>query len=71
MAYTAADLEMVEHHVAQGERHIVLQEELISRLRSRGLPTEEAEKLLEDFRTTLQQHRDHLAIIASSFGREL
>jgi hypothetical protein len=69
MAYTAADLEMVQHHVAQGELHIVRQEELISRLRSHGLPTAAAEDLLEEFRATLRQHRDHLAIIAKSMGQ--
>ena len=47
--YTAADLRMVDKHIAQGERHVVQQEELISRLLSRGLPTDQAEDLLAAF----------------------
>ena len=64
MAYTRADLQMVDDHIAQGERHIIQQEELVTRLRERGLPTEAAEKLLSDFREMLQQHWDHRALIA-------
>ena len=59
MASTVAELRMVEDHVAQGERHLIRQEELISRLRSRGLPTGEAEALLACFRETLHEHREH------------
>jgi hypothetical protein len=61
VAYTAADLKMVDDHIAQGERHIIQQEELISRLAQRGLPTEGAEELLAEFRSLLQQHWDHRA----------
>jgi hypothetical protein len=70
MAYTAADLRMADDHIAQGERHIVQQEGLISRLRARGLPTHAAEDLLEEFRATLDQHREHRATMAGSMGRE-
>lgn len=70
MAYTAADLQMVDDHIAQGERHIVQQMELIARLRSRGLPTNLAEDLLEEFRATLSQHREHRAIMIVSMGVE-
>ena len=59
MAFTVAELRMVEDHIAQGERHIIGQEELISRLRSRGLPTGEAEELLRWFRETLREHHEH------------
>ena len=61
MAYTAADVEMVESHIIQGERHIVRQQELIDRLRAHNLPTKEAELLLVEFQDTLQQHWDHRA----------
>ena len=61
MTYTAADVQMVEAHIVQGERHIVRQQELIDRLRSRGLPTAEAERLLGEFRYTLEQHWQHRA----------
>jgi hypothetical protein len=56
---------MIDDHIAQGERHVIRQEELITRLRSLGLPTEAAEQLLVDFRTLLQQHWDHRALVVS------
>ena len=61
MAYTAADVEMVESHIIQGERHIVRQQELIERLGKHGLPTREAEELLKQFHETLEQHWLHRA----------
>lgn len=70
MAYTAADLRMVNDHIAQGETHVIHQEELISRLRARGLPTDKAEDLLEEFRATLHQHREHRTLMARSMGEE-
>jgi hypothetical protein len=59
MAFTAADLRMVDDHIAQGERHVTRQEEIVAHLRSHGLPTDAAEDLLEAFRATLVQHRSH------------
>jgi len=70
MAYTAAHIRMADEHIAQGERHIVQQEELISRLRSHGLPTDQAEDLLAEFEATLHQHRDHRALMIISMGGE-
>ena len=62
---------MVDDHIAQGERHIIRQEELISRLRSRGLPTDEAESLLRRFRETLHEHREHRdRICLALYGRD-
>jgi molecular chaperone DnaK (HSP70) len=61
MTYSAADVQMVEGHIIQGERHIVSQQKLIDRLRTRGLPTAEAERLLSEFRETLEQHWQHRA----------
>lgn len=68
MAYSPADLEMVDRHIAQGERHVSQQEELVERLRSHGLPTEQAELLLEEFRSLLVQHREHRAIMLHDVG---
>jgi hypothetical protein len=59
MAFGAADLQMVDDHIIQGERHVTRQEELVQWLRERGLPTVDAESLLEDFKATLIQHRAH------------
>jgi hypothetical protein len=50
---------MVDDHIVQGERHVTRQEELLVWLRSRDLPTGDAELLLDDFRATLAQHRAH------------
>ena len=63
MAYSPSDLQMVDDHIAQGERHVIQQEELISRLRSRGMPTEAAETLLTEFRSLLHEHWAHRALI--------
>jgi hypothetical protein len=54
---------MIDDHIAQGERHVIRQEELITRLRSHGLPTQAAEELLADFRALLQQHWDHRTLV--------
>lgn len=66
MAYTAADIEMANDHIAQGERHVAQQLELIARLRSRNLPTGEAEEFLEEFRATLVEHRSHRDLMLRS-----
>lgn len=63
MAFTPAELQMVNDHIAQGERHVAEQEELVERLRSHGHPTDMAEDLLAEFRATLVQHRAHRARI--------
>jgi hypothetical protein len=57
---------MVEDHIAQGERHVIGQEQLITRLRCRGYPTAEAESLLSAFQATLRQHREHRAVMRDS-----
>ena len=59
MATSEAELRMVDDHIAQGERHVSRQEELVAWLKSRRLPTAQAEELLEEFRATLAQHRQH------------
>ena len=63
MAFTAAHVQMVDDHIAQGERHVTRQEELIAWLKSRGHPTDMAERLLTDFQSTLVQHRAHRDIM--------
>ena len=66
MAYTAADLRMVDDHIAQGERHVTRQEEIVAWLKSRGHPTEVAEQLLAEFQSTLLQHRAHRDLMRRS-----
>lgn len=63
MAYTSADLETAERHVAQGKQHIAEQEELIGRLRLNRLPTQEAEALLSTYRQVLNLHKQHRDLI--------
>lgn len=50
---------MVDDHIAQGERHVTRQEEIVAWLKSRGHPTEQAEQLLAEFQSTLLQHMAH------------
>ena len=71
MAYSLADIRMADRHIALGEQHVVRQEELISRLRQRGLSTEKAEELLEEFRASLSEHRSHRALMVTSMGGEI
>jgi hypothetical protein len=71
MAYTPADLQMAELHVAEGQRHVLQQEELVSRLRLRGLPTEEAENLLSSFWSILQIHRQCRDLIEAQLARPI
>ena len=61
--YTQADVDMADRHIAEGEQHIVRQDELLSRLRMQCLPTEEAEKLLAILNSTMVGHRTHRAAI--------
>lgn len=63
MTYTPADLETARRHVAEGERHIVKQEMLITRLRMAGSSTDDAEALLDKFHDALRLHRGHYAEI--------
>ena len=55
------DLQMAERHVRAGERNVADQQEMVSYLRSRGHPTEEAEQLLLTFIAILETHREHLS----------
>jgi len=61
---------MVDDHIAQGERHVTRQLEIIAWLKSRGHPTQQAEELLAEFQSTLLQHREHRDVMrrASDLG---
>jgi hypothetical protein len=65
-SYTQADLQAAERHIAQGEQHIVQQEELLTSLRLKGLPTARAEELLSLFNKTQVEHRSHRDAIAAA-----
>jgi hypothetical protein len=64
--YTYAHLDMADRHIAEAERHIVRQEHLLLRLQVRGLPTAEAEAMLDLMHATLVQHRTHRAAIEAA-----
>ena len=66
MAFSAADLQMVDDHIAQGERHVTRQEEIVAWLKSHGHPSEMAEQLLAEFQSTLLQHRAHRDVMIRS-----
>ncbi|RXH40855.1 hypothetical protein XH94_10930 [Bradyrhizobium zhanjiangense] len=56
-------LEEAERHIAQGEGHIVEQEDRIANLARDGHDTTEARKLLDNFYATQMlhiQHRDRI-----------
>ncbi|ANL38287.1 MULTISPECIES: hypothetical protein [Rhizobium] len=52
--------EMVVRHVLEGEKHIANQTALIVRLHLLGLPTEDAQHLLQYFCQLQAQHEEHL-----------
>jgi hypothetical protein len=66
MAFSPADLRMVDDHIALAERHVTRQEELVAFLKSRGHPSEMAEELLIEFQATLEQHRAHRDVMIHS-----
>ena len=51
---------MVLRQVLEGERHLANQRILIERLFEKGLPTEDAQVLLESFYRSQAQHEEHL-----------
>jgi hypothetical protein len=59
MPPSESELDMVCRHVAQGERHVALQEKILDHLHEIGGSTEIAEQLLVEFRSTLTAHRSH------------
>jgi hypothetical protein len=59
-----SELAMVRRHVADGERIVAGQLDLIDRMAARGHSTRAAEQLLQTFEALLRQHREHLARIS-------
>lgn len=70
MAYTKADLDMANRHIAEAERHILRQEELLTGLRARHADTTLAEELLAEFQITLRNYRDDRDMIAAQLGQQ-
>lgn len=68
MAFDESELEMARRHVAEGERHVRLQIEIVDHLHALGAPTEVAEQLMTQFEELLVMHRQHLAQLEERQG---
>ena len=66
MSDLASDLAMVRRHVAEGQRHVLRQREIIDHLRELGGATNTAEDLLAEFEMTLSEHEAHLERLTTS-----
>ena len=60
------EVEIANQHVRQGREYIARQLEIILRLRAKGLPTEEAERLLDRFEELQRSHEAHLERLQNS-----
>ena len=60
------ELEMVQRHVLQGERHVLRQLEIISVMQARNQPTSLAKDLLFSFDTSLRAHKAYLEQLTSN-----
>lgn len=69
MPFSPDDLERAEQHVSEAETHLLSQEQVISRLRLAGEPTELAESVLHTFEESLViKRRDRDLISAQLAG---
>jgi hypothetical protein len=66
MGAIETELEMVQRHIRQGERHVLRQHEIIAELTLRNQPTWLAEGLLLDFQDIQRAHQDHLDRLTSN-----
>lgn len=57
------ELEMVQRHVREGERHLAHQRQMVDWLADRRCATDEAERLLANFEDLQRLHCDHLAAL--------
>jgi hypothetical protein len=57
MKYTQEDLGLIEKHVAQGEKNVQQQRQIVRGLRKGGYPTDESLEILAALETTLQALR--------------
>jgi hypothetical protein len=68
MAERESELAMVRRHVAEGERHVSLQRDIVVHLSRLGGSTILANQLLTEFEHTLDAHREHLGRIEAATG---
>jgi hypothetical protein len=62
-------LALVEQHVAKGETHIGHQEQIVAKLDSSGLQTDQAIRLLENLRRIQEEHIAHRNRLLRSGGK--
>lgn len=60
MTAAETELEMVQRHIRQGERHVSRQLEIIAEMTRLKQSTTLAESLLFSFERSLRAHQDHL-----------
>jgi hypothetical protein len=65
MQANETELEMVQRHVRDGERHLALQREIIAWHSEHGNSTEQSERLLANFEDMQRLHLEHLARLTS------
>jgi SOS response regulatory protein OraA/RecX len=61
------ELEMVQRHVREGERHLTLQQEILTWLTDRGYSTDEAERLLTNMEDLQRMHCEHLTRLQQNY----
>ena len=66
MTTEETELEMVQRHVRQGERHVSRQIEIIADIKFCKQPTSSAENMLFSFDRSLRVHKSHLDQLASN-----
>ena len=63
---TETEIEMVERHIRVGETLLARQRNVIKNLSDKGLPTEMAYNLLQNFEEIQSEHRAHLERLLTS-----
>ena len=54
-------LQIAEHRVREAERHVAHFRDFVAKLHSDGMFADQAEDLLRQLETALEEHREHLA----------
>lgn len=68
MAYTPADLDLADRHVAEAEMRIARQREILAEHEGRGWPLDQARLLLSAFELTLDEMVAHRIAIAADLS---
>ncbi len=66
MERAETEIEMVERHIRSGDALLARQRNVIKKLSDKGLPTEMACNLLQNFEEIQSEHRAHLERLLTS-----